>query len=298
VSSLIKKLTGKSSSTAKTQPAASISPDTEPAPRDQKPAPQPLIRRLVGVAQSVGQQRDHNEDALFTLTSDIQYNDQVRNFGFYVVADGMGGHLSGEVASQIAIQTMAGWVTRELYISTLTMDVEPPPEEISRILAEGLQQANQAVKEKVPGGGTTLTALLLLGSDAHVVHVGDSRVYWVEPDGTSQVLTHDHSFVNQLVELGQITPEQAAHHPQRNVLYQAVGQVEPLEPQVVIYPLPTSGNLLLCSDGLWGVIHDEKIIEIINSTSFPQDACQKMIDAANQAGGPDNITAVLVRLPG
>jgi len=298
VPSFFKKHPSKSSATAATQPVSSISPDTEPALRSQKTDHQPLIRRLVGVAQSVGQVRDHNEDALFTLTSDIQYNDKVRNFGFYVVADGMGGHLSGEVASQIAIQTLAGYVIQKIYSDTLTRDIDPPSEELSSILADGLQEANQAVKQNVPGGGTTLTALLLLGAEAHVVHVGDSRVYWIEPDGKSQGLTHDHSFVNQLVEMGQITPEQAAIHPQRNVLYQAVGQLEPLSPQVVIYPLPTSGNLLLCSDGLWGVIHDEKIIEIVNSTAFPQDACQKMVDAANQAGGPDNITAVLIRMPG
>jgi serine/threonine protein phosphatase PrpC len=110
-------------------------------------------------------------------------------------------------------------------------------------------------------------------------------------------LTRDHSFVNRLVELGQISTEEAAVHPQRNVLYRALGQGEPFEADISTTPMSHSGYLLICSDGLWGVVPDEKLSEMIMESGSPQEACSKMIAAANEAGGPDNITAVLIRMP-
>jgi protein phosphatase len=111
-----------------------------------------------------------------------------------------------------------------------------------------------------------------------------------------QVLTHDHSFIQQLLDNGAITAEEAAIHPQRNVLTQALGQLDPLEPQIVSYPFPGDGHLLLCSDGLWGQVTDELIGQIILAASSPQQACQDLIEAANRAGGPDNITVIVIRI--
>ena len=110
-------------------------------------------------------------------------------------------------------------------------------------------------------------------------------------------LTRDHSLVRRLEELGQLTPEEAAIHPQRNVLYRALGQGEPFEPEIITAPLPQPGYLLVCSDGLWGVVPEERMGEIIKSAPLLSTACQGLIDAANAAGGPDNISAILVRLP-
>jgi protein phosphatase len=148
----------------------------------------------------------------------------------------------------------------------------------------------------VPGGGTTLTAAVLLGEQLTIGHVGDSRAYLVK-DGTTEVITRDHSLVERLRELGQLTPDEAATHPQRNVLYRAIGQGDNLEVDVFTQPIPRGGYVLLCSDGLWGEVPDEEILRIISQSTDLQQACEELVRAANAAGGPDNITAVLVHFP-
>jgi len=130
-----------------------------------------------------------------------------------------------------------------------------------------------------------------------ISHVGDSRVYVIDMNGIMRPLTRDHSLVKRLEELGQLTPEEAAIHPQRNVLYRALGQGEPFDPEIITTPLPQPGYLLICSDGLWGVVPNEELGKIIINANTPHQACREMVDAANDAGGPDNITAILVRLP-
>lgn len=161
----------------------------------------------------------------------------------------------------------------------------------------GVQEAHKAILKQAPGGGTTLTAVLVLGEQLTIAHVGDSRAYLLHADGTMEALTRDHSLVKRLVELGQLSTEEAAIHPQRNVLYRALGQGEPFEADVSSIPLPHDCHLMLCSDGLWGVIPDDRISSLIRASSSPAAASQSLVDAANAAGGPDNITAVLVRLP-
>jgi serine/threonine protein phosphatase PrpC len=164
-------------------------------------------------------------------------------------------------------------------------------------LAEALQQAveaaNQAVHEHVPGSGTTLTCALIINTRAYLAHVGDSRAYLYYNQELKQI-TRDHSYVDKLVELGQISPEAAAIHPQRNVLYRAVGQGDQLEIDIHLLDLPNGGRLLLCSDGLWGMLPDNIIQAILASAQSPQDACRELIAAANEAGGRDNITAIVI----
>lgn len=252
---------------------------------------------LVGCAQSVGKQREHNEDALFTLTTTLTSDLQNLPFGLFIVADGMGGHQHGEIASSIAIRTVAATIVRKLYTTLLSLKPAHPDQSLQEILQEGIQEAHRAILRQVPGGGTTLTAILIFGNQMATAHVGDSRAYIVGPDSQMQVITRDHSLVKRLVELGRITSEEAANHPQRSVLYRALGQGEPFDPDLNIMPLPESGYILLCSDGLWGVVPDEEIYHLIMSAGSPQEACQKLVQAANDAGGPDNITAILVRLP-
>jgi protein phosphatase len=127
-----------------------------------------------------------------------------------------------------------------------------------------------------------------------IAHVGDSRVYSIDKNGNLEALTRDHSLVKRLQELGQITPEEAAVHPQRNVLYRALGQGEPFEPEIISTGRPENGSLLVCSDGLWSIIGKEGMQSIIKSGVSPQDICDRLIDMANDAGGPDNISAILV----
>jgi PPM family protein phosphatase len=252
---------------------------------------------IVGCAQSVGKQRDHNEDALFTLTTTLASDTRQIPFGLYIIADGMGGHQHGEVASALAVRAMAGHVIRELYLPLFNLIDRPPRNSLQETMEAGVEEANQAVLKKDMGGGTTLTASLILGESLTIAHVGDSRAYLIDMDRNIEVLTRDHSLVKRLVELGQISPSEAAVHPQRNVLYRALGQGEPFVPDIITAPLPHPGYLLLCSDGLWGIIEEEDILEIIFTTPHPEQACQKLVQEANNAGGPDNISAILVRMP-
>ena len=164
-------------------------------------------------------------------------------------------------------------------------------------MSEGILDAHRIILKEVQGGGTTVSAALLRGEQMTIAHVGDSRAYTISADGGIQVLTRDHSLVRRLIELGQITEEEASDHPQRNVLYRALGQGEPFEPDVSTYPITPGGYLLICSDGLWGVVSDEVLASITLNAVDPQDACQQMVDAANKAGGPDNISVILVRFP-
>jgi serine/threonine protein phosphatase PrpC len=129
-------------------------------------------------------------------------------------------------------------------------------------------------------------------------HVGDSRACAIHLDGRVDILTRDHSLVKRLEELGQISSDEAATHPQRNVLYRALGQGEVLEPDIFTTPFPQLGYLLLCSDGLWSVLPEDHLFDLVNSAPSLHVACQHLIAAANDAGGPDNITAVLVQLIG
>ena len=142
-----------------------------------------------------------------------------------------------------------------------------------------------------------MTAVLVLGNRMTVAHVGDSRAYAVFLDGRMQILTRDHSLVRRLEELGQITAEEASNHPQRHVLYRALGLGEPVEPDVFTSQVPAPGYILVCSDGLWGVVPEADIFRMISTSPNLHQACLNLVEAANAAGGPDNITAILVRMP-
>lgn len=251
---------------------------------------------VAGCCQSIGLQRDHNEDALFMLTSTIASDTRNIPFGLYIVADGMGGHLHGEVASALAVRAMSGYIIRNIYAPILSVTHQDQDRSIQEVMQAGMIEANRAILANALGGGTTMTAVLVLGDQLTLAHVGDSRAILVKKD-SAEVITRDHSLVKRLEELGQISPEEAASHPQRNVLYRALGQKEPFEPDIFTAPVPKGEHLLICSDGLWGLVPQEKIIDLVKNSPTPQDACQKLIDAANAAGGPDNISAILVVLP-
>jgi serine/threonine protein phosphatase PrpC len=248
-----------------------------------------------GAAQSIGQQRDHNEDSLLKVETAIFYNNSCQDFGLFIVADGMGGHQFGEIASNVAVRTVADHVLKDLYLPLISFETIKYEINEQRILRDGVMEANKAINKFAPGGGTTLTAALVLGTQVTIAHIGDSRAYMIFSNGTMQLLTRDHSLVNRLVELGQITLSEAATHPQRNVLIRALGQGEPFEPDVHTYPLPDLGYLLLCSDGLWGVVTESDITQIVINAPNAQTACDGLIDAANMVGGADNITAIVIK---
>lgn len=251
---------------------------------------------LVASGQSVGRQRELNEDSLFTLSTTIAGNSSNPPFGLYIIADGMGGHQYGEVASNVAIRTISGYVMKKFHNTLYSLPSLPLDESLQEIAQEAIMEAQRAVLREAPGSGTTVTAALVLGQQLTISHVGDSRAYLLYNEQRMEAVTRDHSLVRRLEELGQITSAEAAVHPQRNVLYRALGQGETLEPDVVTTPFPVGGYLLLCSDGLWGVVPEDEIRKIVYDAPTIQRACQNLVAAANSAGGPDNISAVLVQL--
>jgi serine/threonine protein phosphatase PrpC len=253
---------------------------------------------LASCGQSVGLQREHNEDALFVLTTTVTSDHTHLPFGLYIVADGMGGHQHGEIASGIAIRSMSSYIITRLLVPLLNVNHAMPEDSLQEIMQAGVQESHKAITNQVPGGGTTLTAVLILGEQMILAHVGDSRAYAIDLEGNMRVLTRDHSLVKRLEELGQISHEEAANHPQRNVLYRALGQGEPFDPDIKNLQLPPNGHLLICSDGLWGVVDEDEIRQVLQNSTTIDQACKSLVDAANAAGGPDNISAILIRLPG
>jgi PPM family protein phosphatase len=221
----------------------------------------------------VGRVRDGNED---------DFIDQADRLGLVAVADGMGGHRAGEVASATALEALRAAVAN------------------GRSLRDAIEGANDAVLEKsesdraLHGMGTTLTAGML-GSDGQLVvgHVGDSRAYLVR-DGELTQITNDHSLVEELVRGGELTPEQAEVHPRRSIITRALG----IDPQVEVdeYPidLRPGDRILLCSDGLTTMVRPDDIAGILNREHDPKRAAQLLVDAANEAGGEDNVTAVII----
>ena len=175
------------------------------------------------------------------------------------------------------------------------LDPEPQSESLQEIMEMSVREAHQAVLKRAPGGGTTLTAAMVIGEQVTIAHVGDSRAYFIYPDGRMQAMTLDHSLVRRLVDLGQLTEEQARTYPQKNVLYRALGLAEPFRPDIHTHLMPHPGYILICSDGLWGCVSDTEMFDLITSSPNPSVACTRLVDAANDAGGPDNISAVIVQ---
>jgi protein phosphatase len=265
------------------------------------PPPKPFTsshRRITfGQASDVGQVRNNNQDACLSLLGNPELTGSPPPIGFFVIADGMGGHHDGELASTITVQTLARHVIEEVITPHLDGSERSADQKtIPEVLHEAMASANEAVMGRVPSGGTTATCGIIRGDLAYIAHVGDSRAYLIS-EGNMELITRDHSLVARLKELGQITAEEAEVHPQRNVLYRAIGQSDAIEPDAATRRLPPSSRLLLCSDGLWGVVGDEKMAEILSQYADPQEVCEHLVETANSMGGPDNVTVILVQMP-
>jgi serine/threonine protein phosphatase PrpC len=210
----------------------------------------------------------------------------------------MGGHHDGEKASAITARMMARHVIDHILVALLEQRMNDPERPaISDVLRDAVQEANEAVTDEIPEGGTTVTATVVMGDLAYIAHVGDSRAYMITDEGIEQI-TRDHSLVQRLIELDQLTVEEAAEHPQKNVLYRAIGQSDTLDVDAITRRLPARSRLLLCSDGLWNLVPETTILETVTQSANPQEACNHLVDMANDRGGQDNITIVLVQMPG
>jgi protein phosphatase len=235
-------------------------------------------------ATDVGLQRAGNEDS------------HLRGRTVFAVADGLGGHQGGEVASAMAVERLGALDGRSF----------AEPAQAAAALADAIADANRAILERgvadqgLWGMGTTVTAAAVVGDLVlQLAHVGDSRAYLLRGDGPPRQLTTDHTVVAELVRQGRLTPQQAASHPERSILTRAVG----LDPNVQVeQPAPLGlqpgDQVLLCSDGLTETVADEQLAEVLAGQADGDDACQALIAAANAAGGPDNTTVVLLRVAG
>jgi serine/threonine protein phosphatase PrpC len=250
----------------------------------------PAVRTVAVQLLDVGRERDHNEDFVGHYIPQDQR--QLQMYGaLYVVADGMGGHQAGEVASEIATTT----AIREYYApQTGTGPLGNIPERLSRAVRRAntavYQEAQTNVQRK--GMGTTMVAAVVRGAEVHIAWVGDSRAYLLR-EGKLQQLSEDHSFVQEQVKAGILTPEQARNHPQKNVITRALGHRPEVQVDSKAGPLRPGDRLLLCSDGLSGPVSDPEIARILQQ--FPiNEAVTRLIGAANANGGPDNISATIV----
>lgn len=257
------------------------------------------IKQLIASAgQSVGKQREHNEDSLLALTSTISGNSETVPFGLYIVADGMGGHQFGEVASNAAVRIMADYITKKFQSFLYSIPSQQVQESLQEIMENSIREAHRYVQREAPGSGTTVTAALVLGQQITIAHIGDSRAYSIYPDGRMETITRDHSLVKRLEELGHLSKDEAANFPHRNVLIRALGQGEALEADIFTLPFPTPGYIMICSDGLWNVVSENEIFRAISEAPNLHRACQNLVEAANAAGGPDNISVILAQLIG
>lgn len=246
----------------------------------------------------IGDVRSRNEDSSYIFTADSGGQEPLIPFGLYIVADGMGGHHNGHQASKNVSRLVAEHVLDRIYVPLLKNSIQDhgrPPEPVSEVILDAVQLANEHIHNPDPGSdsGTTLTAALVFGRRLYIAHVGDSRAYLLT-NGDMQQVTTDHSYVQRLQDAGQLTSDEAAVHPQRNMLYRAVGQGGVLDVETFTRSLPQKGKLFLCSDGLWGLVSDSSIQDVLQQDAPLGVKANTLVKLALQAGGYDNITVVLV----
>jgi serine/threonine protein phosphatase PrpC len=251
----------------------------------------------VAALRDIGRVRSVNQDSIFAMTTTLPRESGDVSMGLFIVADGMGGHHGGEIASRLAISTVAHYVLAELVVPALT---DGATEALQPLIIAAVQEANRAIWEhaQTVGSdmGTTCTVALLLGRALYLGHVGDSRAYLATPTGL-KLITNDHSTVGRLIQVGQLDPAEARDHPLRSQLYRTVGQQSEVIVDFSYQQIGDASRLLLASDGLWSMLDDEILFDVLEHTIWPHDACSELIARANLAGGEDNISAIVVSLP-
>ncbi|HEY2026633.1 MAG TPA: Stp1/IreP family PP2C-type Ser/Thr phosphatase [Gemmatimonadaceae bacterium] len=241
--------------------------------------------KLIHAARTdVGMIRSGNEDNFSVDSSESR--------GIFIVADGMGGHAAGEVASEMAVQI----IQRELApVKDLSTD------DVVQVVSSALKRANRAIHDRTltevdkQGMGTTASVLVLAGSRYLIGQVGDSRIYLLR-DGQFSQLTKDHSYVQEQVDAGFLTPEQARYHPYSNVITRCVGAGQDVEPDIYRGDVRVGDLYLVASDGLTGMVDDRRLAQLLNSRAEPERKVQSLIAEANGRGGLDNITAIIVQV--
>lgn len=240
---------------------------------------------MIGFAKTdIGKAREINQDYYSIPNSE-------ENLQIYILADGMGGYNGGEIASKLATESA------KKYIENNLNQIEHTRDNILELIKNAIEYANMVVFEKskeVPeleGMGTTLDICFIYNNKIYIGHVGDSRIYRIRGE-IIRKLTKDHSYVQQLVEDGKITREEANHHPKKNMLIKALGCTAYVEPDIRARNYESGDILVMCSDGLTNMVEEKEIYQVVKQN--PETAPQRLVEMANQAGGYDNITVVTI----
>lgn len=259
------------------------------------PVRSPNAHVVFGQSTDVGMMRSNNQDSTYAFLATSRSCDAIPEFGIFMVADGMGGHSDGELASATVVRISANRLLSQVYFPFMSKTEMSERVPITEALDEAYQLAHRTLMDDVPTGGTTLSTVVLIGNLAHIAHVGDSRIYIITEDKIEKI-SRDHSYVQRLIELEELAPDQAENHPQKSVLYRALGLSDALEVDTLTRRMTSGSYILICSDGLWGLVSDEEIRSIVLRYP-PQQACDTLVSLANQRGGNDNITVVIACLP-
>lgn len=258
-----------------------------------------MLRQSAGIATDAGRQRELNQDFVAALNYSLSQLGNEAPLGLYIIADGMGGHAAGEKASkssarQAFLKLLESRILPDLRGNTRRLDRDDSPEVTLRSLVE---QANQLIFHNRQithtDQGTTITAALIIGNKATIANVGDSRAYLFR-QGRLQQITNDHSIVYNLMLAGAIQREEIYTHPQKSQIYRSLGNRAEVEVDIFSESLQRGDRLLLCSDGLWEMVRDSKIEQILNDWTMPQTVCDLLIEAANTNGGEDNISVIVI----
>ncbi len=252
--------------------------------------PAGLDNPRVGLLTDVGRRRQVNEDAVLAMEVVSGFESRVRRRFLLVLADGMGGHADGQVASRMVVDAIA-----EKMPAVLLSDGGDYTHEIAR----SIQAANKRMlhhtrkNQETRGMGSTAVCAVVDGTSAHIASVGDSRIYVISKREI-RCVTKDHSYVQDLIDRGQISEEGAKNHPEKNVITRAVGIHPKLDVDTAKLTLSEDEHLLLCSDGQLIHVEDEELQETVVQYSDPQEACRRLVDMANERGGEDNTSVILL----
>jgi len=271
---------------------------TEPERRAETPAKPKSFRLLVGQRSDPGHVRALDEDSLFVFTLAPTYLSRTGpTLGLFAVADGMGGHAGGEVASKMALQVLVERVLQTMILSEVSGELVLE-EDILALLRQATIAANDDVylarKKRENDMGTTLSTVFIRDDRLFLAHVGDSRVYRFNAEGLEQ-LTTDHSVVASMIANGQAKPEELYSHPHRSIVYRCIGDKPVVEVDTDILPLAPGDRIILCCDGVWEMLRDEGVEDVMMQEADPQAACDLLVRRANAAGGDDNISVIVVQ---
>ena len=243
---------------------------------------------MIGVIKTdVGKVRANNEDAYYFPLK------RGNSPELYIVADGMGGHFGGEIASEIAVNEVSSYIN-----SNLSPDSDD--QKVKGIIESAIISANNKIlsyaseNNVLSGMGTTITMALFHNGSLYIGHVGDSRVYLIR-EGSIELLTTDHSFIEELIRNGSLTREEAHNHPGRNVITRALGCFEEIQIDTYSCDLLKGDFILLCTDGLTNMLDENEIKAVVEKLDEPQSICDELVRRANENGGEDNITVIVIK---